>query len=86
MQVYDTKNLAFTSRNPHIRFADNIARHVNNVCPRISSTKYEGLKNSDKFNSKIKGLLYKIKFMRQDLYCSLHGTSGNYVEKSKRFT
>ena len=40
---------SFQSRNKTIRFADDIARHVNNCYPRISSTKVECFDNFSKF-------------------------------------
>ena len=86
MQVYDTKNLAFTSRNPHIRFADNIARRVNSVYPRLSSTKYDGLRHNEMYCRNIKSLLKRIEWMRKELYLSLSEVKGDYVKKSLRFT
>ena len=84
MQVF-TNQVIFSSRNSHIRLADNIARRVNQVYPRLSSTKYEGLKNSDKFNENIVYLLVNIKKMRKEMYSYLAEVRGDYLKKSQRF-
>ena len=46
MQIRNS-NLNFTSRNPAIRYADDIARRVNCAFPRISKSKFENFKNYD---------------------------------------
>ena len=39
MKITENNNIYFKSRNPVIRDADAIARHVNNLFPRVSTTK-----------------------------------------------
>ena len=41
MNTIKNNNVYFNARNPKIRFADDIARNVNRVFPRISPTKVE---------------------------------------------
>jgi len=87
MQVTQLKqSQSFKSRNPHIRFADDIARKVNQAYPRISSTKYEGLKNSNLYASQIKKIYNEIKEMREDMYMKLLGACGDYIAKSCALT
>ena len=58
----------FTARNPKIRFADDIARHVNKSFPRISSTLIETQKNvkRGKFYGLILSVSDKIRSVRKE--------------------
>ena len=42
-------SVSFTSRNPTIRFADDIARRINKCYPMVSNSKISGFNNADKF-------------------------------------
>lgn len=48
MNINNKSHISFTSRNKTIRLADDIARIPNRWIPRVSSSKYEGLKSSQK--------------------------------------
>lgn len=70
-------NVNYTARNKTIRFADDLARHVNKEFPRISQTLAEDLKNSDKFPVLMKRLKKSISEMRDIKY--------DFFERSKDF-
>ena len=49
MQINKT-NIYFTSRNATIRQADDIARRINTLCPRVSQTLIRDFKHIDEYN------------------------------------
>ena len=83
MQVHFNKNMTFTARNPHIRFADDIARCVNRNYPRLSSTLYEGMGRSASYNKNIENLMGKIQTMREELFFSLLEHHGDFIKKCR---
>lgn len=85
MQVYTNNNLNFTSRNATIRFADDIARRVNHLYPRVSSTKYEGLKSSRQFVHNIVMLFSRITHMRRDVIYSNTRLISDIVDRWRSF-
>lgn len=54
MQIDYSSNLNFAARNKTIRFADDIARKVNQVYPRISGSKVQDLKYAPRNNNFIR--------------------------------
>jgi len=85
MQVYTNNNLNFTSRNATIRFADDIARRVNNTYPHVSSTKYEGLKSSRRFLDNIAMLFSRITYMRREVIYPNSILISDIVDKWRSF-
>jgi len=73
---------SFRARNANIRFADDLARHVNKNFPRLSSTKYESLSRSDLYKDTIQKLMEKIQLMREDMYIKFLSAYGDYISKS----
>ena len=67
MNINSQNNLTFTSRNATIRFADNIARKVNNEYPRISASKFECLKNSIYYEDFLISLWDDINILRDNM-------------------
>ena len=55
----------FTARNPKIRFADDLARQVNQEYPRISATKMEALEHAKDFPETINNLKLAVRIMRK---------------------
>lgn len=68
MRVSNISSPTFSSRNKTIRFADDIARHVNKEFPRVSQTLAEGLNNADKFPNLMGRLKKNITEMRDIKY------------------
>ena len=73
----------FSSRNATIRFADNIARKINTVYPRISSTKYEGLGYQEFFTPNLKDLFLSIECMRMRISDRISRSSLKFVDCAK---
>ena len=77
MKVNNINSQNFQARNQTIRFADDIARRVNIIYPRVSSTIFEDFNNVDKFRNLMTRLFDKINIMREyksDLIYSAKGT------------
>lgn len=92
MNINNKSHISFTSRNKTIRLADDIARIPNRWIPRVSSSKYEGLKSSQKNEKLIFAMEADIADMRflQKLKASIIGQNfikniKNAVEPIKRF-
>lgn len=66
--INNNYNTNFKSRNAEIRFADDIARKVNQVFPRISSSKIEDFKNINQYENVYRRAQLKIDLMRSDKY------------------
>lgn len=67
MQINTTNQINYSARNPKIRFADDIARKVNQEFPRISPSKMETFANSDNFVEGMEDLWLKVKKMRHNI-------------------
>lgn len=65
--INNTYSPKFSARNPTIRFADDIARRVNQCYPRISLTLIEDLPNAHKFPALSEKLSNKINAMRNKM-------------------
>ena len=65
MKVNNINSQNFRSRNKTIRYADDIARRVNIIYPRISSTLFEDFNNVDKFRNLMSRLFDEINIMRE---------------------
>ena len=64
MNIGVQNNSTFSSRNPNIRFADNLVRKVNTEYPRISGTKVECFNNSEKFENVLGTICDKLEVIR----------------------
>lgn len=64
MRISENKNVHFNARNPKIRFADDIARKVNQKFPRVSATKMEALNQATNYSKTIANLKMAIRKMR----------------------
>lgn len=82
MNINPTVNVNFSSKNATIRFADNIARKVNQEFPRISVTRVESFKNADKFNQLLENLWSLTHLMREIMKRRFVNSKGG-VEKIK---
>lgn len=85
MQITNS-NINFTSRNPVIRFADDIARKINNEYPRLSSTKMAGMAKSNNFTQNIYLLHKKINMMRFDILYMKLLKKNKYLDRAKLLT
>ena len=66
MHIMENQNIHFNARNPKIRFADDLARKINQEYPRQSATKMECLKNAQNYPEAINDLRLSIRVMRED--------------------
>ena len=57
MQINSCNTLNYRAKGPDIRFADDIARYVNNRYPRISATKMQSLNGALFFPELIENLI-----------------------------
>lgn len=64
MKINGNNSISFQSRNSTIRFADDIARNINKVYPRISASKFESFKSAKKFGNYINKLWDKNEALR----------------------
>lgn len=76
MRINST-NVNFTSKNPIIRQADDIARKVNQTFPMISYTKVRTFKNIDKFSF--------LKFMLNQRTNRIRGQKSFYFDEASRY-
>ena len=67
MNINNSYNQTFTSRNATIRFADNLVRKVNKEFPRISTTKLESFNNTYEFEYLMENLWEKTVLMRNNI-------------------
>lgn len=68
MNIQNVSNINFTSRQKTIRFADDIARHVNKCYPRISSTLIDDFENASAYRDFRKSLYKRFeKELRTDI-------------------
>lgn len=67
MNINNSYNQTFTSRNATIRFADDLARKVNQEFPRVSTTKLESFNNVCKIEYFMEDLWEKIFLMRNSI-------------------
>jgi len=65
MKINSTET-TFQSRNQTIRFADDIARRVNQCYPRVSASNFSDMKNIDYFKRMEINLTGKLSDMRED--------------------
>lgn len=64
-------NTSFKSRNAEIRFADDLARRVNQAYPRLSSTLIEDLNNARRFPRVNRNLCDRIYLLRDIIHISV---------------
>ena len=85
MEIKDFSNLSFQSRNKTIRFADDIARHVNKCYPRISSSIVDDFVNIQCFRGLKKQLGYNIREkLRYDI-SKAFDDGESFIKKIKAF-
>lgn len=75
MKINNNNYTCFTSRNSEIRFADDIARHVNKICPRMSNTLLQRLDNAPNFSFAISKIDDKI----TDIHYKMHDNSNIFT-------
>ena len=85
MRVQNINGTNFQSRNKTIRFADDIARRVNQCYPRISSTKVESYNNISKFPNLEFNMQYKISEKVRKLKSELFDEDYSFLENIKAF-
>lgn len=86
MQIHPLNNTTFKSRNKTIRFADDIARRVNQCYPRISPTKVLSFKNANKFKKFLEDITSitnnSLRFFKGEMY----DCTESFYDKIKAFT
>ena len=75
-------DISFTS-NAKIRFADNLVRKVNNSYPRISVSKLENFKNTEKFQNYILKLRGNLNWQRSKFAAFAKDKRGDYLAQWK---
>ena len=85
MQIQPLNNTCFKSRNQTIRFADDIARRVNQCYPRVSSTKVECCNNISKFPCLENNLMEKVSNCVRKLKSDLFDEDYSFCENIKAF-
>ncbi len=81
MNVQKIDYTQFKSRNQTIRFADDVARHVNKCFPRISSTKVEEFVNINAFRNLKKRLNGETENKLRDEVSYYYDSADNFVGK-----
>lgn len=85
MKVQAIDNTPFKSRNQTIRFADDIARHVNKCYPRISSTNVESFVNICAFRNLKKRLNADMGNKLRAEISHYYDSADNFMEKILAF-
>ena len=85
MQISPVNNTNFQARNQTIRFADDIARHVNKCYPRISATKIASFESASCFPECLENLTKRIKESVRDERNNLYDDSYSFLDKIKSF-
>ncbi len=80
--LYMYSNVSFTS-SAQIRFADNIARRVNNAYPRVSASKFEAMRNVKSFHNSIFRLNEDLNWMRYKFSNFASHNRGDFVAQWK---
>ncbi len=80
MKISYQTNTTFTSRNAKIRFADNLARRVNNEFPRISSTKVQTLSKIKDKMAVLSRIQKQIILMRDEIKTTMNKDTQIYSQ------
>lgn len=85
MEIKKINNTTFQSRNNTIRFADDIARRVNNCYPRISSSKVIYKKAAIKFPEFCEEIILRTNNCMRFFKDKLYDTSNSFYDKIDAF-
>ena len=85
MQVHSLNNTNFQSRNRTIRFADDIARRVNQCYPRISLSTIKTFDNAKLYPSLINNITKKLKKNVRKTKSNFYDDADSFCKKIKAF-
>ena len=85
MNVQRIDNTPFQSRNQTIRFADDIARRVNQCYPRISLTKIKSFENAKQYPSLIDNIAERLSKNVRDKKGDMYDDADSFCKKIKAF-